>query len=315
MIYRDERVPEVEGVWNRATKFKTKRVITIYADGGLVEAVDYLDKNPGNWRSKCSRTNGASQSWDLNTGYDKALKLAKDGWEEGMDALSDALAAVIPASGRESRWGWSQVGTSVNIGRHLHGHPKSMRSRRKKTMGSAPVLHVACNMTASCMVTGQQMANYGAAIAGLIDRLENSGKRVHLDMFFAIYIPNSGKAFLQTGWNVKRASEHVDLAALAFSIAHPASFRRLGFALMERTPRDVENSCYGYSADLIRSALPDATEATMLLDGVSHSPDRCNDVKDALRLAVEQINKAAVLAGHTTPDMPLIDEDEALNVL
>jgi hypothetical protein len=50
----------------------------------------------------------------------------------------------------------------------------------------------------------------------------------------------------------------------------------------------------------------------LLIDGVGHSPRRCNNPKDALRFAIEQINKAAVLAGHATPDQPLIPEDEEL---
>lgn len=309
MIYRDEAA-SFNGVWNRTNHFTARRHVMAFADGGLPEAVDYIERNPRRWTSESSRGNPASQSWDLKAGFDGAKKLANEGWEAGVEALDDALHAIIPAAGREARWGWSQVGTSANVGRYLHGHPKSMRSKRKHTMGSAPVLHLVVNTNASCMVTGKQMANYGAAIVGLIDRLENTGKRVHLDLIYSLW--ENRETLLTVGWNVKRSSEHVDLAAVAFSIGHPAAFRRIGFAMIERSPVEIENYGYGYCTDLIRSSLPDANDATMLIDGVNHEPTRCNEPKDALRFAIEQLNKAAVLAGHATIDQPLINEEEAL---
>jgi hypothetical protein len=185
-----------------------------------------------------------------------------------------------------------------------------MRSRTKRNMGSAPVLHLIVNVVASCQVRGEQMANYGAAITGLMDRLENSGRRIHLDCVMAIRASNESR--LSMGWNVKKASEPVDLAEVAFSIAHPAASRRIGLAMMERCPSDTQHGAYGYSCDGLPCDVPDYTDGTMIIDGVSHEPRRCNSPKDALRYAIEQVNKAAVIAGHASIDQPLIDEEEWL---
>lgn len=314
MIYRDERC-HIKGVWNKECKWTAERQILMYEEKGLAAAVDYLRDNPSRWATSSSQDacNPARARWDLNAGYDGALKLAHDGWEEGMEAMDKALQAIIPAVGHDPRWGWSVIGSSPNIGRFLHGHPKSMRNRRKKQMGSTPVLHIVVNCAASCAVGAEQMANYGAAIVGLIDRIENTGKRVHLDVVNATHVNNDIR--LSFGWNVKRACEHVDLAAVAFSIAHPASFRRIGLAMMERSHPDCQTYGYGHCADLHIADVPDANEGAMLVDGVNHAPDRCNDVVDALRLAIEQLNKAAVIAGHSTPDCPLIDEEQAMELL
>lgn len=312
MIYRDERT-SIEGVWNKTMKWTAKRHIIMFEEHGLAAVTDFLRDKRGSWGASASQSNPATKGWDLNADYDGALKLARDGWAEGMDAMEQTLHAIIPAVGHEPRWGWSETGGSISVSRYLHGHPKSMRNRRKKHMGSSPVLHIVVNTAASCAVKAAQMANYGAAIVGLIDRLETTGKRVHLDLVNVSCVNNEIR--LAYGWNIKRASEHVDLAAIAFSIAHPASFRRLGFAMMERSPSDCETYGYGYAADLHIADVPDADEGTMLVDGVNHAPDRCSDVIDALRLAIEQVNKAAVIAGHTTPDMPLIDEEQAMEML
>jgi hypothetical protein len=309
MIYRDETA-SIKGIYNRSSAWTSKRHVVAYGENGVADVEQYLRDTPKRWSVETSKTNGASKDWDLNSGYEGALRLAKDGWPQGAEMIDKALHAIIPAAGREARWGYSYNGGSVNVGRYLTGHPKAMRNRRKKQSGAAPVLHLVVNTVASCQITGQQMANYGAAITGLIDRLETTGKRIHLDMVMVIKAENGIR--LSMGWNVKRASEHVDLSQVAFAIAHPAAFRRLGFAMMERTPQEAQCYSYGYSCDALPCDVPDHTDGTMIVDGVNHSPTRCNNPKDALRYAIEQLNKAAVLAGHATPEQPLIPEDEEL---
>jgi hypothetical protein len=308
MYYRDYRGVSIAGIHSRSESHTAKRHVVAYGES-LGDVVDWIDTASPQWSYKSARSNPAADYWDLGVGYDGALKMAKDGWQEGIEMIDVALQAIVPASGRAGRYGYAQSGNSVAMGRYLHGHPKNMRSRTKRNMGSAPVLHLIVNVVASCAVRGEQMANYGAAITGLIDRLENSGRRVHLDCVMAIY---SAGARLSMGWTVKKASEPVDLAEVAYSIAHPAAFRRIGFAMMERTPRETATSNYGYCCDGLPCDVPDYTEGTMIVDGVNHEPNRCNTTKDALRLAIEQVNKAAVLAGHATPDQPLIDEEEWL---
>jgi hypothetical protein len=313
MYYRDDRHVSIPGVWNRTSGFTAKRHIIMYGES-LGDVTDYLSGNPPKWDYGSAKSNPASDNWDMRAGYDGALKLAKEGWEEGVEMIDMALQVIVPASGRAGRWGYSQSGSSVSVTRFLQGHPRNMRNRTKRTMGSAPVLHLIVNTVASCMITATQMANYGAAIAGIVDRLENSGRRVHLDCVFASRLTDRscGEVRCSFGWNVKKASEPLDLAEVAFSLAHPAAFRRIGFGMLERTPEEVQTPGYGHCCDGLPCDVPDYTDGTMIVDGVNHEPKRCNSPTDALRFAIEQVNKAAVLAGHATPDQPLVDEEEWL---
>ena len=306
MIYRDEPC-KIEGIWNKVNKFTSNRQIVIYGDS-LPDAVQFIESTGNKWGREDSKAHNGD-SWTLGADYAKALTLANEGWQEGVEMIDAALHAIIPAAGREARWGWGVAGGSVSVGRYLTGHPKAMRNRRKRASGSAPVLHIVLNAVASCAVNASQMANYGAAITGLVDRLENTGRRVHLDI---VMVTKANNIRLSVGWNIKRASESVDLSQIAFSLAHPAAFRRIGFAMMERSDKAALTSGYGYCADAKPCDVPDWEDGTMIIDGVNHAPSRCNDPKDALRLAIEQVNKAAVLAGHATPDSPLIPEDEEL---
>lgn len=312
MIYRDEPC-SIQGIFNRTGKFTATRQILVFGES-FEDVAQWLDQTPDKWGSAASGSeySGGGHSWSNGVDFKGAVTLGRDGWQEGVDKIDTALHAIIPAAGHEPRWGWGVTGGSVSIGRYLTGHPKSMRNRRKKAMGAAPVLHIVLNTVASCAVSGEQMINYGAAITGLIDRLENSGKRVHLDIVMTTAAGPGHKIRLCVGWNIKKASEHVDLSQVAFALAHPASFRRIGFAMMERTDKAAHSYGYGVCADAKPCDVPDWEDGTMIVDGINHAPSRCNDPKDALRLAIEQLNKAAVLAGHATPDHPLIAEDEEL---
>ena len=309
MIYRDEK-RRVEGVWNKTNTWTAHRHAQIFAEGGLDELVRWLDATPAKWRAKASRDNDASGFWDLSVGYEGALRLAREGWNEGVAMMESKLSAIIPAVGTQPRWGYGVSGTSVSMSRFLSGHPKNMRTRRKREMGSAPVLHIVVNTAASCAVSADQMANYGVALVGLINRLEQTGKRVHLDVVNVGHFNGGGRGAY--GWNIKRASQPLDLGAVAFSIAHPAAFRRIGFAMIERLPKEFQTHGYGHCADIDEADVIGTAKGAMLLDGVNHEPTRCNTPQDALRLAIEQINKAAVLAGHATLDDPMINAEDWL---
>jgi hypothetical protein len=304
MFYRDRSDVRIAGIYSRTEDWTADRQIIAFADS-MGDAERWLSDTPAKWEIKASTCMSAKRDWDLNVGYAGALTLARDGWNEGVEMIDTALQALVPASDHEGRWGWSQQGGTVSVTRYLSGHPKCMKNRRKKQSGSAPVFHIIVNVAAASVVRSQQMANYGAALTGLIDRLESTGRRVQLD---CVTVANCNDIRVSVGWTVKRASEPVDLSQVAFSIGHPASLRRLHFAMMERCSNDAESAGYGYSADASFADVPDCTEATMVVDGVNAEPHRCLTPMDALRYAIEQLNKAAVIAGHATIDQPLIDE-------
>lgn len=309
MIYRDEKRKlkvEVARMWTK----ETDRHIVAYAEDGLPGVERFLNERQRQWQQQQSQDSGnrPSNTWDLNAGYKGAVRMAHEGWSEGAADIETRLQAIMPAAGRESRWGYSVAGSTPNIGRFLRGNPNNMKTRKRRQSGSAPVFHIVVNSSASCCITGEQMKNYGVALVGLIDRLETAGRRVILDVMFGLTL-NGDTTKIAVGWNVKKAHDHIDLGAIAFSVAHPAAFRRLGFAMLERLPKETDTWGYGHPADISPEDMPDYTHGMMLLDGVSYEPNRCNSPADALRMAIEQINKAAVLAGHATPEQPLIDDE------
>ena len=106
----------------------------------------------------------------------------------------------------------------------LHANPPRMGE------GKALTLIVPVNALAG--VSAQSMSNFGLGVAQYINQLETDGTRVCI--IGAICSKVSGKRLTHT-WTIKLADQPLDLAILSFAIGHPAMFRRLGFALRERS--------------------------------------------------------------------------------
>jgi hypothetical protein len=98
--------------------------------------------------------------------------------------------------------------------------------------GGKPVITLAVQINARSDVSAQCMSNYGLAIARYVDEMEAAGYSV--EVIAAMCTTIKGDRLVQ-GWTVKNAGEPMNLPDMAFSIGHPAAFRRLGFALRERS--------------------------------------------------------------------------------
>jgi len=245
-----------------------------------------------------STKTSASQSWDLGAGYEGALALARNGWEEGRDKLYHANAKLSNDSQRPELH-YDVAGERPDVARYVAGDPRHMISHKRRD-GHKPIITLVVNVTAAGMASADSMVNYGAALLSVIDTLENSGRRVEvIGGYITTSIGGAGKEVASITWMVKRAEDPVDLAALAFSLAHPAMSRRLGFAAMERMPWRLKGgSGYGNATHIPTAKdLIDPSNNVLVLKGAGeytagHAVN-CATVQGAYKLAVKQINEAA----------------------
>lgn len=247
----------------------------------LNDLANWLSSEARVWRQQSSRGNRASNSWDLGLGMDGALRMAKTGWSEGMRNVMFAAQEVVAAP-RTSTIRYDVAGEFPDVGRFVVGDPLHMRSHRKQR-DHHQLVHLIVNVCCSASVSASTFANYGGAVAALVDQLENRGRRVELDVVGVNSHKGRGRSIC--GWKVKQASDPLDLSAVAYSIAHPAAFRRLMFAMWERLPRSWEDAGYGTVAELTRKdaeklEAPDA----VLLDGVGRSNEGISAVEMNKRL-------------------------------
>lgn len=198
------------------------------------EAIDLAAKVsstlPGN--DLHSRTNGASSYWDLNCGFEGAIKLAREGWAEGADVvkkLSSRLFDRVATMVDREYPVYDVEGHGIDVARYLDGEPECwMRMETRVTEGSGRrIYRLVFNMTASAGVSAATMLAKGSAVVALSELLEFAGHGVEI----TCALINSGvtSQFVR----IKDADQPLDINRIAFAIAHPAMFRRLGFSLLE----------------------------------------------------------------------------------
>lgn len=210
---------------------------------------DYLAdlSRPDSGVSRNSQRTGRKEFFWTES-FDEALALVRSGWAEGTarvaqyrDSLSAWLSAAKSAKSRE--FAWDVTGEFVDVGKYLTGEPECFGSEAEtgeRTAGR--VVSIRLNACVSCAVSADTIAARGIAVLCAVDLLESCGTRVEV-----VVSTGSDGAGTRVDGNVtvKRPGEQVDADRLAFAVAHPSFFRRLGFRFLE---------LYGHNPSLCRPA-------------------------------------------------------------
>ena len=268
------------------TKARTAR----YAFNSLRELGQWIDATPRTWRTLQSKRNAPEKSWDLNLGYAGALKLASDGWIEGAQRAQKALREFQPAQPAPAMV-TDFYGHMPHVPRFCAGAPDSMiRHANPPRFGEGKVLTLYVPLSASCATNAVYMANYGLGVAQYVNQLESEGTRCEV----------WGCLTQLDGWRVtfafkvKSAEQPLDLAVMAFAIGHPAIFRRIGFALLERCASPTMDG-YGYPQNADKGDLIDPPHSAVILNGMKAANTTAKTPEQALEAITAEIEKAIEL--------------------
>lgn len=260
----------------------------------LPDMVRWIDNNPRTWHDRLSEKPN-SYDWDLGAKWDDALKLAREGWEEGIKAVLTNISA-LPNKARAVRT-YSMAGDYADAGRAASGDPFNM-VRRGSAHRNRPVMTISVNMVASGGTRADIMAKFGAALVAVIDRLENMGVRVEL--WGACGISNlrpgpKGVDKVRIAWLVKGAGDTLDLSAVAFGIGHPAMFRRLALAVEERSPTG-NTSGHGTPGPMQQKDFVDIAPDALCIEGIgtSYYHGQRKSMEQMVAFAEQQLNEASV---------------------
>lgn len=249
----------------------------------LPEMQRFIDATPRTWQYSESERCKADLTWDLSAGMVGALKLARDGWHAGANKLAEGLQR-LPALDAMPAWQHDVAGHMVDVDRWIEGEPECMWTLSDNADNNRkPVITLAIGIAANCGTNAQCMANYGLAVAWYVDELEAQGQSVEVIASIADEVHSTRVGI---SWLVKEAGQALNLEALAFSIAHPAAWRRLGFAVLERLPIRSQSN-YGHSKDSKLSDLIDPSAGTIVLNGIM----RANQVAATPAAAMEHVGK------------------------
>lgn len=250
-----------------------------------------------------SRTNGAREEWDLNTGYDNALRLAREGWEEGrtmVQTLSEAFYTQISALIPVEEFYFAETGEcGISMGRLLEGDPEcvltSQRTDEVRKGYGTEIVRVTLNGSASCGVSATTLRAKGAAVVALVDLLESTGKRVEV---LLTYCTHSVNKLLEMWITVKAPGESLQIDQVAFALAHPAAFRRINFRAHETGDKgwclgvggDNTGFAYGYPATSEEPLL----EGEIRIDKSYYGEPQWTDPVAAKNWVIEQLRKQGV---------------------
>ncbi len=273
------------------TDERGKRVLHEF--DSLHEMIQWIESTPAQWQRERSSKAERSSDWTGGASYEQALRLASEGWEEGIRNIS-ALSATVPNNTVKTRE-YAMAGEYPDVPRYLAGDPFCM-VKRGKERAPKPSMTIAINVGLRSNIEAREAANYGAAMVALVDRLESRNVRVHLIGLWTAGLKSFGKdSDYAVSWTIKHLEDHLDLGAVAFGLAHAAMPRRLCFAACERSPARLEAQGYGAAkGHVLPEHFSDPIPGMLCIGGVSATATgSCRTMEGALAQAKAQINKAA----------------------
>ena len=242
---------------------------TLYSDFESIDEVLAIASLPlPDGSSDSSVSNGADEEWDLSLGYEGAMAAYTGGWAEGARKAQD-LADTLTPRPRASRTTLrsSVAGGFPNIGAHLAGAPMSMYTVGKKAAQGKPFVHIVVPIAYSCRIKAETAFSQGCAMVALIDAMENAGCRVKVTLVRASDLHSNSRYAMR--FAVKDYSDRLDLDQVMFTAAHPAFFRRIVFALQERSEhkaaRDQTQRGYGSACSVLAEDVPEDGNAIRVI--------------------------------------------------
>lgn len=236
---------------------------TVYMDfESQGEVLDMLDQpRPSDAGTGSTNKYSNSEDWDLSLGWNGAMDAYTGGWSEGAQKAYDLAERIRPRPLEGRTHLVSNVAGGVpNIGAYLAGAPNAMYQISKKQATGRPYVHLYMPIGYMASVDAGTAFDRGCALVAVADALESVGCRVKITLTRSSFMDRRDTVRLTMRFMVKDYGDRLDVDQLIFTAAHPAMFRRLGFALQERSDdidvRKASNAApgyyfYGYSSDLM----------------------------------------------------------------
>ena len=229
---------------------------------GIDAVLAELDKPHPSDSKESSRDNLRSDGWDLSLGYDGADAAYRGGWAEGAQRAYD-LAETLNPRPMSSRTALrrSVTGAFPNVGAYLAGRPDSMYAVSKRQAAGRPYVHLYMPIGYSASVKADTVFERGCALVALTDALETAGCRLRITAIDASLVGRQSVKTKYVGlYELKDYGDDLDVDSLIFTVAHPAFFRRLVFAIRERSPYDQvrarTHNGYGESCEITDDDIP-----------------------------------------------------------
>ena len=242
------------------------------------------------------------ESWRGVSSFDDALRLARYGWQEQLQAALDLAESAVKLAEQEHMLDtfnpvWDVTGAEVDVARYLQGEPECMIDfPLTKTSKSGRVITLVVSGAVSGAVSAETIVKRGQLIVALAMALGTLGHAVEIWCDFSSQAKglNSYQRAL-----VKSASDELDPASLMFALAHPAMLRVLCFAVKDGYPvKGGFHNAFGKNLGRGAPAGRSADQAALFPEGTIFLPEikSSYDVPDADEFLRQYLGELGLLA-------------------
>lgn len=192
--------------------------------------------------------NGGAGAWygrdSMIYSREEAERMAERGWPEGTErarrmqmVLSEPLQ-TLGLDGLMETEEYDVCGASVDVGLYCEGEPECMVDFIENEAPRSRVVKLYVQINCLASVEPETIMRRGAAIAAIVDALEERGLQIELwavDCTATWGTPPDGASgghrhLLRMACQVKEAGQPMPLDRIAFALGHPGFYRAISFA-------------------------------------------------------------------------------------
>lgn len=230
--------------------------------------------------------------------WQEVLDLSIKGWKKGLKDTTELSARVerrLVSHIEKEDLHYDVSGEVLDIGRYCSGEPEHWghwNTTIQEGKGQK-LIHLVCNGTASAMVSAEVLIRRGAMVAAFVNMMELAGYRVKVTLAYA-----AGDVCAQSTIKValKEFDQSFDQDMLGFALAHPATFRCLGFCVWDtakdRAVQEMLGGCYGYPTDL-----PESDRGDVYLGRMFGNERDWQSPENAEAWVIKKLQQYGVLSG------------------
>ena len=226
-------------------KKNEKLLINVFPN--ISEYYNFCQKTPRREGAEDHSVSNHDERWAGTKTLEEAYKLLVEGDEDLFKEISEKKNKIDITKVLGNKIGKNRpfndiVGFQADVPSFLKGIPTSMINQKPLKV-SQKILNIFIDGAVSCGVSSSKIKAAGVIYASVIDILEKRGYRCNL---YIIESSTYNRWSYYSIVRVKTDREPFNLKKLAFPIAHPAYFRRIGFKWIESCNIDVEPTRDGY---------------------------------------------------------------------
>lgn len=252
----------------------------------LGELADFLGQ--ADTKKHSHMTGGRNKFYGATWG--QAMDMLVHGHKPGAAKIAE-LADRIKHLEREENptYQWDVTGDLFDVGTMLTGQPEYWLA--SDPGNNRRIYRLLVNIGMFGGISPKRIANRGAALVALIDRLQQDPSSI-VELSVFSYCMAVGDKRIPVKIFIDMGTTPIDLDATAFVLAHAGFFRRLLFVAREILIGTTDSSYYtgmGPTGELNQASLPEGT--TYFHGGSKHHLDVVERNFDTLRNAADWINR------------------------